>query len=113
MCHGRLGSSHSVRDPTKRPAPVWRETYKKPDGAKRARWSAAGKLGNQPACRSSQGRCWRSDPNHETKIRLATAAGDWSGQITGWLFSVVRQRGTAIFLLSKRSMILASGTSIT
>jgi hypothetical protein len=44
---------------------------------------------------------------------LATAAGDWSGQITGWLFSVVRQRGTAIFLLSKRSMILASGTSIT
>ena len=113
MCHGRLGSSHSVLDPTKRPAPVWRETYKKPDGAKRARWSAAGKLGNQPACRSSQDRCWRFDPNRETKIRLATAAGDWSGQITGWLFSVVRQRGTAIFLLSKRSMILASGTSIT
>ena len=113
MCHGKLGSSHSVLDPTKRPAPVWRETYKKPDGAKRARWSAVGKLGNQPACRSRHGRCRRFEvitcTRSQTCLSLFTLLLT-PGQGVG---KSANQRETAIFLLSKRSIILASGTSIT
>ena len=55
-CRARPGCSHFVLDRTKRQAPVWRESYKKPDGPKRARWSVVGKPGRQPDYRSNLNR---------------------------------------------------------
>ena len=55
-CRARRGSSHFVLDRTKRQAPVWRESYRKQDGAKRARWWVDGKPGRQPDYRLNPNR---------------------------------------------------------
>ena len=65
MCLGRRGSLPSALDRMRPPAPVRRESCRKPDGPKRAPSPAAGKLGKQPVCRS---------PRNPFKKTLASAA---------------------------------------
>ena len=55
-CRARPGSSHFALDRTKRPAPVWRGSYKRRVGLKRERWWVAGKPGSQPDYRLNRNR---------------------------------------------------------
>jgi hypothetical protein len=78
MCRGRPGCSHFVLDRMKQQAPVWREIYRAPAGAKRARWWVDGKLGNRPDCPLNQKRSPRA---YVTESRRA-APSEPSGLFT-------------------------------